>query len=62
MRNGSIYQNSDAAMKDKLIADMKKQLSQLKELDHEYIKLLDEVKSVESKYSLLQDDGLRMEN
>ena len=62
MRNGSIYQNSDAAMKDKLIADMKKQLSQLKELDHEYIKLLDEVKSVESKYSLLQDDGLRLEN
>lgn len=62
MRNGSVYENSEAALKDKLIADMKKQLNQLKELDHEYLKLLDEVKAVESKYSLLQDDGQRMDS
>lgn len=34
MRNGTSYENADAAMKDKLIADMKKELYELKELDH----------------------------
>jgi hypothetical protein len=45
MRNGSTYEYNDAGLKDKLIADLKKELYQLKELDHEYLKLLDEVKS-----------------
>lgn len=62
MRNGSTYEYNDANLKDKLIADLKKQLTQLKELDHEYLKLLDDVKNVQSRYSLLQDESQRIEN
>lgn len=54
------YDQNETNLKDKLISDMKKELYDLKELDHEYIKLVDEVKIAESNYSLLQDDTLRI--
>ena len=54
------YDQNETNLKDKLISDMKKELYDLKELDPEYIKLVDEVKIAESNYSLLQDDTLRI--
>lgn len=54
------YDQNETNLKDKLISDMKKELYDLKEVDHEYIKLVDEVKIAESNYSLLQDDSLRI--
>lgn len=41
---------------------MKKELYQIRDLEHEYFKLIDEVKVVESKYSMLQEDNQRLEN
>ena len=41
---------------------MKKELYQIRDLEHEYIKLVDEVKAVESKHSMLQEDNQRLEN
>lgn len=48
--------------KDILIATMKKELYQIRDLEHEHSKLVDEVKNLESKYSMLQEDNLRTEN
>ena len=61
-RRSDYPENTNSNEKDILIATMKKELYQIRDLEHEYFKLIDEVKVVESKYSMLQEDNQRLEN
>jgi hypothetical protein len=52
----------ESAHKDSVISSLKKELYELKDLEHDFLRLNDEVASIESKYSLLLDEKERAEN
>jgi hypothetical protein len=52
----------ESAHKDTVIASLKKELFELKDLEHDFLRLNDEVANIESKYALLLDEKERAEN
>lgn len=55
-------QQVQSAHKDSVISSLKKELYELKDLEHDFLRLNDEVASIESKYTLLLDQKERAEN
>ena len=55
-------ENGESAHKDAIINSLKKELHDLKDLEHDFIRLNDEVANIESKYQLLLDEKERTEN
>ena len=54
---GSFHLNQvESSHKDIVIASLKKELFELKDLEHDFLRLNDEVANIESKYSLLLDE------
>jgi len=45
-----------------MISSLKKELFELKDLEHDFLRLNDEVANIESKYALLLDEKERTEN
>ena len=45
-----------------MISSLKKELFELKDLEHDFLRLNDEVANIESKYALLLDEKERAEN
>lgn len=45
-----------------MISSLKKELFELKDLEHDFLRLNDEIANIESKYSLLLDEKERAEN
>jgi hypothetical protein len=45
-----------------VISSLKKELFELKDLEHDFLRLNDEIANIESKYSLLLDEKERAEN
>jgi hypothetical protein len=54
--------HTESAHKDTVITSLKKELFELKDLEHDFLRLNDEVANIESKYSLLLDEKERNEN
>ncbi len=52
----------ESTHKDTVIASLKKELFELKDLEHDFLRLNDEVANIESKYALLLDEKERAEN
>lgn len=52
----------ESAHKDTVISSLKKELFELKDLEHDFLRLNDEVANIESKYALLLDEKERAEN
>jgi hypothetical protein len=52
----------ESAHKDTVIASLKKELFELKDLEHDFLRLNDEVANIETKYALLLDEKERAEN
>ena len=53
---------TESVHKDAVITSLKKELFELKDLEHDFLRLNDEVANIESKYSLLLDEKERSEN
>jgi hypothetical protein len=45
-----------------VISSLKRELFELKDLEHDFIRLNNEVANIESKYAILLDDKERSEN
>lgn len=61
--NGTgMLDHSESGHKDVVITSLKKELFELKDLEHDFLRLNDEVANIESKYSLLLDEKERTEN
>lgn len=56
--NGAL-EYSESAHKDTVISSLKKELFELKDLEHDFLRLNDEVANIESKYSMLLDEKER---
>ena len=56
------YEEVEATHKDNVISSLKRELFELKDLEHDFIKLNDEVANIESKYALMLDEKERTEN
>lgn len=48
------YEQAENAQKDILISTLKKELYELKDREHEFIPLENEVTTIESRYDMLQ--------
>jgi hypothetical protein len=57
-----LFEQTESQHKDVVISSLKKELFELKDLEHDFLRLNDEVASIESKYSLLLDEKERAEN
>ena len=57
-----LLDHTESAHKDAAITSLKKELFELKDLEHDFLRLNDEVANIESKYSLLLDEKERAEN
>lgn len=57
-----LLDQTESAHKDAVITALKKELFELKDLEHDFLRLNDEVANIESKYSLLLDEKERTEN
>jgi len=55
-------EQAESSHKDAVISSLKKELFELKDLEHDFIRLNDEVANIESKYALLLDEKERTEN
>lgn len=53
------YEDSEAFHKDNVISTLKRELFELKDLEHDFIRLNDEVSKLESKYALMLDEKER---
>ena len=60
--NTSHLEQSESSHKDAVISSLKKELFELKDLEHDFLRLNDEVANIESKYALLLDEKERTEN
>ena len=61
--NGTgMLDHTESTHKDAVITSLKKELFELKDLEHDFLRLNDEVANIESKYSLLLDEKERTEN
>lgn len=58
----SCLDQTESAHKDHVISSLKKELFELKDLEHDFLRLNDEVANIESKYALLLDEKERAEN
>lgn len=56
------YEEVEACHKDNVISSLKRELFELKDLEHDFIRLNDEVANMESKYALMLDEKERVEN
>ncbi len=45
----------ESTQKDSVISSLKKELFELKDIEHDFLRLNDDVASIESKYALLLD-------
>jgi hypothetical protein len=54
-----LLDQTEAQHKDTVITSLKKELFELKDLEHDFLRLNDEVAGIESKYSLLLDEKER---
>ena len=50
-----LLDQTESQHKDNAITALKKELFELKDLEHDFLRLNDEVANIESKYSLLLD-------
>ena len=57
-----LLDQTESTHKDVVITSLKKELFELKDLEHDFLRLNDEVANIESKYSLLLDEKERSEN
>jgi|JI9StandDraft_2_1071091.scaffolds.fasta_scaffold109792_3 hypothetical protein len=57
-----LLDQTESYHKDAVITNLKKELFELKDLEHDFLRLNDEVANIESKYSLLLDEKERAEN
>lgn len=57
-----LLDQTESQHKDAVITSLKKELFELKDLEHDFLRLNDEVANIESKYSLLLDEKERAEN
>ena len=57
-----LLDQTESAHKDVVITSLKKELFELKDLEHDFLRLNDEVSNIESKYPLLLDEKERSEN
>ena len=62
LNTAGMLDQSESAHKDAVISSLKKELFELKDLEHDFLRLNDEVASIESKYALLLDEKERSEN
>ena len=60
--NASHLEQSESSHKDAVISSLKKELFELKDLEHDFLRLNDDVANIESKYALLLDEKERTEN
>ena len=60
--NASHLEQAESSHKDAVISSLKKELFELKDLEHDFLRLNDEVANIESKYALLLDEKERTEN
>lgn len=56
------YEENQSYHKDHVISTLKRELFELKDLEHDFMKLNDEVAGLESKYALMIDEKERSEN
>jgi len=49
------YEENESYHKDHIISTLKRELFELKDLEHDFMKLNDEVAGLESKYALMLD-------
>jgi hypothetical protein len=52
----------ESMQKDAVIASLKKELYELRDREHDFIPLENEVNNIESKYDMLQDEKERIEH
>lgn len=57
----SPYEQAEATHKDVVIASLKKELHELRDLETDFVRLNDEIAALESKYALLLDEKDRNE-
>lgn len=57
-----LLDQTESQHKDAVISSLKKELFELKDLEHDFLRLNDEVATIESKYALLLDEKERAEN
>jgi hypothetical protein len=55
LNTAGMLDQSESQHKDAAISSLKKELFELKDLEHDFLRLNDEVANIESKYSLLLD-------
>ena len=56
------YEETESQQKDHVITTLKRELFELKDLEHDFMRLNDEVANIESKYALMLDEKERSEN
>ena len=56
------YEQTESYHKDHVISTLKRELFELKDLEHDFMRLNDEVAGLESKYNLMLDEKERSEN
>jgi hypothetical protein len=61
-RPGHSQDQAEALSRDALISALKKELYELKDREHEYISLTDDVHNCESKFSMMKEEKERKEN
>lgn len=57
----SPFEQAEATHKDVVIASLKKELHELRDLETDFVRLNDEIMALESKYALLLDEKDRNE-
>jgi hypothetical protein len=62
LAGAGLLEQSESQHKDAVISSLKKELFELKDLEHDFLRLNDEIANIESKYSLLLDEKERAEN
>lgn len=56
------YEETESTHKDHVISTLKRELFELKDLEHDFMRLNDDVASIESKYALMLDEKERSEH
>lgn len=54
-KNPMKYEEGESYHKDHVISTLKRELFELKDLEHDFMRLNDEVSNIESKYALMLD-------
>ena len=59
MYRGNNSENADSSQRDALISALKKELYDIRDKEHAFISLSDDVNNCESRYSMLKEDKER---